>query len=134
VRNKVVVSLAAAIFAIPLFAAFSAASWFSHNSSVKSTNVDILYKTNLGNGTTLNAGTYKLEIPLTSKSPELKFYQNGKLVASVRAQVKSEATQPSATEVEYTRKGGAEQITEILPSGLAKGFVISGSSATKSGA
>ncbi len=111
-----------------------AASWFSHNSSVKTTNVDIIYQAKLANGKTLKMGSYKLEIPLNSKSPDLKFYQHGKLVASVPAQVKSEAQKPPATEIDYTRKGAAEYLTSIRPGGLKKSFVIAGSSTMKSGA
>ena len=90
-KNKGLVSSLAAIIAVQLFAVMCAASWFSHNSSVKTTNVDIIYQAKLANGKTLKMGSYKLEIPLNSKSPDLKFYQHGKLVASVPAQVKSEA-------------------------------------------
>jgi hypothetical protein len=134
-RNKLVLSVAAAVFAIPVFAAMSnARSWFSHNSSVKSTNVDILYNSKLANGSTLQAGNYKLEIPLHSKSPELKFYRQGNLVASVPAQIKMESKEPLATEVNYTRKGNAEYLTEIRPGGMRKAYVISQSSAMKSGA
>jgi hypothetical protein len=134
VRNKVVLSAVAAIIAVPLFAVISAASWFSHNSSVKSTNIRIVYNSKLANGKTLDVGSYTLKIPLNSKMPQLKFYQRGKLVASVAAQVKTMSREPSATEVDYSLKNGAEYITEIRPDGLRKAYVISGKSPAKSGA
>jgi hypothetical protein len=134
VRNKVLVSSLAAIIAVPLFAVMCAASWFSHNSSVKTTNVDIIYQAKLANGKTLDAGNYRIEIPLNSKSPELKFYRHGKLVASVPARVKNEAQKPPATEIDYTRKGAAEYLSSVSPRGLRESFIIAGSSTMKSGA
>ena len=134
VRNRLVFSSLAAIIAVPLFAVMCSASWFSHNSSVKTTNVDLIYQTQFANGKMLKAGKYKLEIPLNSKSPALKFYQYGKLVASVPARVKSEARKPAATEVIYTRKGATEYLTSVRPGGLRESFVIAGPSTMKSGA
>jgi hypothetical protein len=133
VRSKVVVSVVAAIVAVPLFSVMSAASWFFHNSSVKSTTVNIVYNSKLSNGKMLKAGNYKLEIPLRTKTPDLKFYRYGKLVASMPAQVKKTSHAPYATEVDYTRKGGAEYITEIRPNGLREAYVIKGESTAKSG-
>jgi hypothetical protein len=133
-RNKIVLYAVAAIIAVPMFAVMSAASWFSHNSSIKSTNVQILYNTKLANGKMLEAGTYTLKIPLNTQSPELKFYRRGKLVASVPAQVKMETRKPSATELEYTRKGKTEYLTEIHPGGVRKAYILSGTGSAKSGA
>jgi hypothetical protein len=133
VRNKLFLSLVAAAVLMPLCAVTSNASWFSHNSSVKSTQVNILQNTKLANGKTLEAGNYRIDIPLNSKSPELKFYRDGKLMASVPAIVKQETRRPSETEVDFSRKGGAEYLTEVRPRGLTQGYVISSSSAMKSG-
>jgi hypothetical protein len=134
-RNKLVLPVLVAALVVPLFAAMSnAASWFSRNSSVKSTTVNLAYNSKLANGSTLEAGNYKLEIPLHSKSLELKFYQNGKLVASVPAQIKKETLKPTATQIDYTRKGNDEYITEIHLDGMRKAYVISSSKTMKSGA
>jgi hypothetical protein len=101
---------------------------------MKSTDVNILQNAKLADGSALKPGNYKLEIPLVSKTPELKFYQNGKLVASVVAQVKEETRKPLSTEIDYTRKGNTEYLTEIRPGGMRRAYVISRSSSMKSGA
>ncbi len=108
-------------------------SWFSHNSSIKSTNVDIVYNSKFANGETIQPGNYKLEIPLNTQNPELKFFQNGKLMASVPAQVKGEARKAVSTEIDYSQLGGAHVITEVRPAGLSEALIFSKSSQTKSG-
>jgi hypothetical protein len=135
VRKRMIFSTVAAIVAVPVFASMTfALSWFSHSSSVKSTNVNIIYSAHLANGTTLKAGKYRLEIPLNTKTPDLKFYQNGKLVASVPAQVKKERVKNQTTEVDYNDQNHVQYMTQIRPGGLKKAFVITGSKGMKSGA
>jgi hypothetical protein len=134
VRNRFVLSLILAAVAVPLFANLTfGLSWFSHNSSMKSTNVDVVYKTNLANGSTLQPGEYKLEIPLNTKTPELKFFQNGRLVASVPAHVKTEARKASSTEIDYKSKGQAHFMTEVRPGGLHEALVLTNAAGMKSG-
>lgn len=134
-RKRMIISTVAAFVAVPVFASMTLAfSWFSHSSSIKSTDVNIVYSSRLANGQTLKAGKYKLEIPLKTKTPELKFYQHGKLVASVPAQVKKEHRKNQTTEVDYNNQGNVQYMTEIRPDGLRKAYVITGTKGMKSGA
>ncbi len=100
---------------------------------MKTTNVDIVYNSKLSNGVTLQPGNYKLEIPLNTKTPDLKFYQDGKLVASVPASVKSEARKAPSTEIDYQDQSGSHYITEVRPGGLSEALIISKPGAMKSG-
>ena len=134
-RKRMIFSTVAAIVVVPLFASMTLAfSWFSHSSSVKSTDVNIVYSARLANGQTLKAGNYRLEIPLKTKTPELRFYQHGKLVASVPAQVKKERRKNQTTEIDYNNQNNVRHMTEIRPDGLRKAFVITGTKTMKSGA
>ncbi len=133
-RNRFLFSTLLAALAVPLLTGLTfGLSLFSHNSNVKSTQVDIVYKSKLTNGVSLQPGQYKLEIPLNTKTPILKFYQDGKLVASVPAKVKLESEKAPATEVEYKDQGGSHYVTSVQPVGLTEELVISRTNSMKSG-
>jgi hypothetical protein len=134
VRNRFLFSTLLAAIAVPLFTGLTfGLSWFSHNSSTKSTQVDIVYNSKLANGMTLQPGSYKLEIPLNTQTPVLKFYQDGKLVASVPAKVKPKSEKAPSTEVDYRDQGGSHIITSVEPGGLSESLVISRTNTMKSG-
>lgn len=134
-RNRIVISTVAAVIALPMLASMAfALSWFSHSSSVKSENVQIIYPVRLADGTTLNPGTYRVEFPLTTQTAELKFYQDGKLVASQPAQMNDTAKKAPSTEVVYNRQGDTRTITSIRPGGTTKDYVISVRAESKTGA
>jgi hypothetical protein len=123
-----------AAVAAPLFAGMAfGLSWFSHNSSMKSTKVNIVYSARLANGATLKPGNYTLEIPLNTKTPDLKFYRSGRLVASAPATVKSEARKASTTEIDYRRDGTTQYMVEVRPEGLSEVLVFTKPSNMKSG-
>ena len=133
-RRGLVSSFVLAAAALPLFAAFSFGfSWFSHNSSIKSTNVDIVYNVKLESGKVLQQGSYRLEIPLNTKTPNLKFFQNGKLVATAPARVKSETHKADSTEIHYRHEGKTQYITEVVPGGMKEALVLTKSGNMKSG-
>lgn len=133
-RRGLVSSFVLATAAVPLFAALTfGLSWFSHNSSVKSTSVDNIYNAKLANGKTLPEGNYRLEFPLNTKTPQLKFFQNGKLVATANARVKSKMYKNSDTEVQYNHKGSAQYITEVQPEGMKESLILTKSNKMKSG-
>ena len=121
VRNRIVSSAVAALLAVPLAASLSFGfSWFSHNSSTKSVNISVVYNAKLGPKTHLKAGQYRVEFPLNSQRPQVKFYQNGNLVASTTAQVKRETSANSQTEVYFNDRNHSQVITEIRPAGMSE--------------
>ncbi len=133
-RNSVVLSIGRAMAAVALTAGLAfGASWFSHNSSVKSTNVDIVYNTTLPKGVVLQSGSYRMEIPLNTQTPDVKFFQNGKLVATVPAKVKPEGQKSSATEIDYDKRGSAHFMTRAQIQGLNEALVFSNAGRMKSG-
>jgi len=69
------------------------------------------------NGVTLRAGTYKMEVPDNSQTPNVTFSQNGKVVATVPATIVSEQKKNSQTEVDAVTRGNAQAVTAIRPSG-----------------
>lgn len=100
---------------------------------MKSTNVDIVYNAKLANGQVLPEGKYRLEFPLNTQSPKLKFYQDGKLVATAPAHIKTEPSKADATEIAYRHTGDAQYITEVRPEGMNEALVLTKSGKMKSG-
>ena len=78
-------------------------------------------------------GSYRLEIPLNTKTPNLKFFQNGKLVATAPARVKSETHKADSTEIHYRHEGKTQYITEVVPGGMKEALVLTKSGNMKSG-
>jgi len=87
-------------------------------SSKKSANVEIFQTARIPNGPTLQSGEYKVVLSNNSPTPEIGFYQNGKLLAQVPAKLVDQAKKFDATEVYYDTSGaGTQVITQMDLSG-----------------
>jgi hypothetical protein len=90
---------------------------FGH-SSKKSADVNIIQTARIPGGATLQPGEYKVALNDNSSTPEIGFYQNGKLVAQAPAKLVDQGKKFDETEVFYdTRGGSTEVITEMDLSG-----------------
>ena len=90
---------------------------FGH-SSKKSADVDIFQAARIPGGPTLQSGEYQVVLNNTSTTPEIGFYQNGKLVAQVPAKLVDQGKKISETEITYDTQGANTQvITEMDLSG-----------------
>lgn len=92
-------------------------SWGSHKLSERTTDVTFTNTTKFQNGTTLAAGTYRMEVPESSQSPKVTFYKDGKAMATVDAKVVDEQKKNDNTEIDSVTKGEVQQLTAIRPSG-----------------
>lgn len=93
-------ALAAA--AVLLFATGVASAKFPRlsKSTNKSAEIEITQQARLGNGPELQPGSYKVTLVNNSNSPEVAFYQNGKLVAQAPVQLVAGANKFNQTEIE----------------------------------
>ncbi len=111
--RKSVVCLAAAILGTSCLAFGSK----GHKSSDRTTEIIFSSTTKFNNGDTLPAGTYDMSVPKDTASPDVTFYQDGKAVATVKAQVVNEQKKNDTTEVDSTTEGTAQKVTAIRPNG-----------------
>lgn len=100
----------------------------SHKSSERGTNITFIKMTKFNNGSTLPAGTYRMEIPENSQTPAVTFLQDGKVMATVEAKVVAQQKKYEDTEVESVARGGANLVTEIRPAGWDKELVFGSAS------
>jgi hypothetical protein len=89
----------------------------------KSAGVDIEWSAMIPNGPSLQQGHYKVTLDTQSASPELEFYQDGKLVGQAPVTVVPESTKIEQTEVYYDNKG-SRTITEFDLSGWREKLVF----------
>jgi hypothetical protein len=88
------------------------------HSSKKSADVDIFQAARIPGGPTLQSGEYKVILNNTSTTPEIGFYQNGRLVAQVPAKLANEGKKIDQTEIHYdTSSANTPVITEMDLSG-----------------
>jgi len=84
------------------------------HSSKKSANVNLFEPGRIPGGPTLQPGKYKVVLNSNSPTPEIGFYQNGKLVAQVPAKLVDQSKKIDQTEITYvTRSGNTQVITEM---------------------
>ena len=112
---------AAAILAV---ACLGIASWGSHKSSERETNVNFINMTKFANGDTLKAGTYQMEVPKNTQTPEVTFYKNGKAVATVHAKVVTQPKKNENTEVDSVTQGKTDLVTAIRPAGWEEELIF----------
>jgi len=103
-------------FLVPWSVAF-AHSWGSHKASDRTASVTFSEKMELGNGTSLPAGTYRVEVPDNSPTPQVEFSQDGKVMATAQAKVVNQGNKNPYTEVDSVKHGDAQMITTIRPGG-----------------
>jgi len=75
--------------------------------------IEILNPTEVGSGTMLKPGVYRVELQASSQSPELDFYQSRKQVAEVPVKLVASQTKNDETEVHYDTASKPQVITEI---------------------
>ena len=121
----------------------------SHGSRERGKNVRFTEMMKLGNGDTLPAGTYWMEVPENSQTPNVTFYKEqdpliededmasqrwiGKAMATVKATVVPQQKRNENTEVEGVTQGNAELLTAIRPGGWEEKLVF-GSAGQRSNA
>ncbi len=118
--RKSVVCLAAAILGTTCLA-FGA---WGHKSSDRTADITFSSTTKFTNGETLPAGTYDMRVPKDTTSPKVTFSQDGKVVATVNAQVVTQPKKNDTTEVDSTTDGNAQKVTAIRPNGWEEELVF----------
>lgn len=98
----------------------SVASAKRGRSSDKAATVEITENAQVPNGPSLQPGTYKVALLSDSATPQVGFYQNGKLVGQAAAQVVDENQKSPDTEVHFNSASGTSMVTEIDVSGWTK--------------
>jgi hypothetical protein len=122
---RFVLALAAALV---MTASMSLArSWF-RKSSTKSYAVTLDSDAKLSNGSELKAGNYTVKVPENTQSPEVEFYDGGKLVAKEQAKVVTQSQKNEYTALELTTKGNTNVLTAVDPGGLPEKLVFRSSS------
>ena len=96
----------------------------THKSSERATNVTFINTTKFQNGTTLPAGTYRMEVPESTQAPTVTFYKDGKAMATVNAKVVDQQKKNDNTEVDSVTKGNVQELTAIRPSGWHERLVF----------
>jgi hypothetical protein len=119
-------TLGGMVVALLSVASLGLASWGIHKSksTERGTSVTIVDTLQLKNGSTLPAGDYRMDVAENTKTPDVSFYKDGKVIATTRATVVAEQKKNSETEVDYVKKGGANRLTEIRPSGWYKALLF----------
>ncbi len=75
--------------------------------------VSILYTSRIENGSELKPGNYKVELSPNASSPEVMFYQDGKLVAKAPVTLVNQSKKIDQTEIQYNTAANQHVITEI---------------------
>ena len=119
---KTILGLAVA-FAFAASPSFALSFGF-HKSNDRSTNIVLVNTLKLNNGAKLAPGHYKMEVPKDTKTPDVAFYQHGKVVVTLPAKVVSEAKKNSNTYVDSIRSGKYQLLTKIRPTGWREALVF----------
>lgn len=86
-------------------------------SSQKSADIAIYSMTRISGGPALQSGEYKVVLTNNSPTPEIGFYQNGKLVVQVPAKLVDQGKEFGETAFYYDAKGASLAISEMDLSG-----------------
>jgi hypothetical protein len=114
-------SIFASIVSLALAASIASAKFpgLGH-SSQKSATIEIGQTVQVPNGPTLQPGTYQVTLLSDSDTPQVGFYQDGKLVGQAAAQVVDQGQKSPDTEVHTNNSGSNSVVTEIDVSGWTK--------------
>ena len=94
-------------------------------SSKKTTDVDIYQTAQIPGGPTLQPGEYKVVLNNNSPTPQVGFYQKGKLVAQVPAKLVDQGKEFDETAITYATQGAETHvITQMDLSGWRKKVVF----------
>lgn len=114
--------LTAVLFSVSLALARSSGS---QRAPHKTTNIDVPQAARLGNGPELKAGSYRVTVT-ESASPEVEFYQRGKLIAETPAKLVAQNRKSTQTDISYNRQGKNQVITEMDINGWNQKVVFGG--------
>ena len=78
----------------------------------------------IGNGQTLEPGTYQVEVEKMQGSAEVLFFQGGELVVTAKATLTKEAVKCNNTEVHSEEADGTRVITKIWLRGWKESLVF----------
>jgi len=78
--------------------------------SKKSATVEIDQTVRIPGGPTLKSGEYRVVLNNNAPTPEVGFYQNGKLVAQVPAKLADQGKKFGETKIYYATKGAGTQV------------------------
>jgi len=96
----------------------------SHKSSERTTEVTFISAAKFNNGTTLPAGTYRMEVAKNSQTPSVTFTQDRKVMATIEAKVVTQPKKNEATEVDAVTQGDTEAVKAIRPAGWDEALVF----------
>jgi len=115
VRKSTLATIAMVLFAASMaFAGFPGRG----HSSQKSGSIDIFAISQVPNGPTLQAGTYKLTLINDSSQPAIEFYRDGNLVGRAPIKLVDAGKKIPETEVDSNNQNdGGHVITEVDLSG-----------------
>ncbi len=116
--------------AVLLFTAAMAVARFPglHDSSRKSADIDLPESTQVPNGPTLQAGSYKVTLLNGSSTPEVGFYQDGKLVGQAPVRLVDQEKKISQTQVlSDTKDDHTQVLTEMDLRGWTQKVMFTGS-------
>jgi len=120
-EKKLMAGLVAGILA-------TACMGFAHGSSrrqaERATNVTFANTMKFQSGETLPAGTYRMEVPENSTTPDVSFSKDGKVMATARAKVVSQEKKNNNTEVDSVAQGKVQAVKVIRPQGWEEKLVF----------
>ena len=128
IRNSILAATGAAFLAAGMtFAGFPGI----HHSSRKSADIDFVKITKVPDGPTLEPGTYKVVLLNASGTPEVGFYQDGKLIGQAPVKLVDQGKKFQQTEVDASiLDDHSELITEMRLSGWTEKVIFNGSDAS----
>jgi len=93
--------------------------------SERGVNLTFVSNMTFNNGVTLPAGTYRMQVPENSRTPEVEFYKEHPITqdwdrnpsATVEAKVVAQQHKNSRTEIDSVQRGDAQLIRVIRPKG-----------------
>lgn len=100
-------------------------SWSIHKSSDHAVTVTFTNTIKFKSGDTLAAGTYRMEVPENSQTPNVTFSQNGKVMATESAKLVAEQKKNDDTEIDSATHGNAQFVNAIRPAGWTQELVFS---------
>jgi hypothetical protein len=116
VVDKSVLAVAGMLVAASMAFAKSPSPDLGH-SFKNATTVEIYQNTPISGGPTLPSGEYQVVLNNESPTPEIGFYQNGKLVVQVPAKLVDQGKEFDDTSIYYDAKGASLAISEMDLSG-----------------
>jgi tetraacyldisaccharide-1-P 4'-kinase len=117
-------SIAGLVAAILAVTCLGFAAGTSHKSAERRTDVTFINMMKFANGDTLPAGTYRMEVPENSHTPNVMFYKDGKVMATTKAKVVTQQEKNQETKVESVTRANAQLLTSISPAGWNESLVF----------